>query len=344
MSEQFGIKNGVRQGAVISPILFNFYMNSFFAILKKNKSGCFISNYYAGCVGYADDLLFLSPSRSGLQEMLDLAQKYVHEHQISFSTDPEPSKSKTKGIIFTRSNLRFKPAPLILNGDELPWISSAKYLGNTVTNVLEGFTKDCTEKRAMYIERNCEINQEFHHAHPEVKCRINKIYNSSFPGSILWDFNSEKFSQFVNSWSVSVRHMWDLPYATHKYFMEPLGGQHALSMIITRYIKFIQSLKKSPKIAVQFLVEKVLRNCNTLTGQNVRFVLDKTGTEDIFKVNVTKVRNDLEFCKTKQEDEWRLNFVKEIVNIKNNNLNLDQNENNLTTEELEEILEYICTS
>jgi hypothetical protein len=91
-------------------------------------------------------------------------------------------------------------------------------------------------------------------------------------------------------------------------------------------------------------VEKVLRNCNTLTGQNVRFVLDKTGTEDIFKVNVTKVRNDLELCKTKQEDEWRLNFVKEIVNIKKNILNMDQNENNLTTEELEEILEYICTS
>ena len=51
VSEQFGIKNGVRQGAVISPIFFNFYMNSLFAILKKNKSGCFISNYYAGCEG-----------------------------------------------------------------------------------------------------------------------------------------------------------------------------------------------------------------------------------------------------------------------------------------------------
>ena len=37
------------------------------------------------------------------------------------------------------------------------------------------------------------------------------------------------------------------------------------------------------------------------------------------------------------------NFLKEIVNIKNNILNLDQNENNLTPEELEEILEYICT-
>jgi hypothetical protein len=137
------------------------------------------------------------------------------------------------------------------------------------------------------------------------------------------------------------------PAICHKYVMEQLGGQHALSMTITRYKKFIQSLKKFPKIAVQFLVEKVLRNCNTLTGQNVRFVLDKTGTEDIFKVNVTKVRNDLEFCKTKQEDEWRLNFVKEIGNIKNNDINLDQIENNLTTEilkNLRKILEYICTS
>ena len=51
-------------------------------------------------------------------------------------------------------------------------------------------------------------------------------------------------------------------------------------------------LEKSPKIAVQFLVEKVLRNCNTLTGQNVIFVLDKTRAEDITKVNVTKLKND----------------------------------------------------
>ena len=65
-SKKFDIRNGVRQGAVISPIFFNFYMDNLFTILKKSKSGCFISNYYAGCIGYADDLLFLCPTRSGL--------------------------------------------------------------------------------------------------------------------------------------------------------------------------------------------------------------------------------------------------------------------------------------
>ena len=78
--------------------------------------------------------------------------------------------------------------------------------------------------------------------------------------------------------------MWRISYATHKYLIEALSGQHAMSMLISRYVKFIQSMKKSPKIAVQFLVQKVANNCNTLTGRNVRFVCDKIGVENIFDI------------------------------------------------------------
>ena len=183
-------------------------MDSLFDLLQSNKSGCFLSNYYAGCYGYADDLLFLCPSRSGLQEMLSIAEKYVKEHSISFSTDPEPRKSKTKGIIFTKKALRFTAAPLILNGNPLPWISESKYLGNTITSIPDGWSKDGKQKRASYIERNIEILQEFPEAHPEVKCKLNRIYNSSFPGSVLYELSSNSVSHLVNSWSVSTRHMW----------------------------------------------------------------------------------------------------------------------------------------
>ena len=37
------------------------------------------------------------------------------------------------------------------------------------------------EKRVMFIEKNCEILQEFPTAHPDVKCKINRMYKSSFP-------------------------------------------------------------------------------------------------------------------------------------------------------------------
>ena len=119
-SDKFTIRNGVRQGAVISPLFFSFYMDGLFDILRSSGSGCRLDKYYAGCFGYADDILLISPSRAGLQEMLNLASKYVEDHNISFSINQDPNKSKTKGIVFSQKRLKYEPTPLVLNHNELP--------------------------------------------------------------------------------------------------------------------------------------------------------------------------------------------------------------------------------
>lgn len=275
--------------------------------------------------------------------MLDIAQKYVEEHKIAFSTHPEPAKSKTKGIIFSRKPLTFKPVPLQLNGNPLPWIESAKYLGNTITSVPDGFGKDAKQKRGAYIERNCELLQEFPYAHPEVKCQINRIYNSSFSGSVLYDLTSTSVNQLVNSWSVSVRHMWGLPFQSHRYLIEELGGQHAESMMIIRYVKFIQSLTKSPKLCVQFLLQKVLKNVETVTGKNVAYINRKTGYRfDILSVTPNLLKRSLKFCEMKTEDKWRINMIKEVTDIKQNVLKLEGE--GFSSEELDELIEYISTT
>ena len=139
--------------------------------------------------------------------MLNLASKYVEDHNISFSTNQDPNKSKTKGIIFSQKRLKYEPSPLVLNHNELPWVNRAKYLGNFIEDVPNGLQFDAKVKRAKYIERNVELGQEFQLAHPEVKCKINRIYNLSFPGSTLYDITLESVRQLVNSWSVSVRQM-----------------------------------------------------------------------------------------------------------------------------------------
>ena len=83
-SEEFLIRNEVRQGAVISPLFFNFYMNDLFGLLDRSGSGCTI--HYAGCFAYVDDIILISPSRSGLHDMLNIT-KYIKSHNISFSTN-----------------------------------------------------------------------------------------------------------------------------------------------------------------------------------------------------------------------------------------------------------------
>ena len=137
--------------------------------------------------------------------MLNLASEYVDYHNISFSTHQDSAKNKTKGIVFSRKRLNYEPESLLLNSNELPWVHRANYLGNIIEDVPNGLLHDAKVKRAKYIERKVELEQEFNLAHPEVKCKINSIYNSSFPGSTLYDITSESVRQLVNSWSVSVR-------------------------------------------------------------------------------------------------------------------------------------------
>ena len=186
--------------------------------------------------------------------------------------------------------------------------------------------------------------QEFYYAHPEVKCRINRIYNTSFSGSVLWDFRSEKFNQIVNSWSVSIRHMWGLPHNTHRHLIEPLGGQHMYSMILARYVKFIQSISKSPKLAVRYLLMKVMNNCNTQTVRNIRLIIDKVGAEDIMKVSTEDIKKKVQFCESDDNYTWKVNLIREIIDLKHNILSVSQAEDSITNEDLEEILVFVSTS
>ena len=343
-SREFKISNGVRQGAVLSPILFCFYMNDLFDLLRRSRSGCQIGDLYAGVFGYADDLLLISPSRSGLQDMLSIAEKYASEHRIGFSTHINPDKSKTKCIVFSNKELKWSPAPVILNGNPLPWVKSGKYLGCKLTNIQDGYSQDAKIKRAQYIEKNCELIQEFGFAHPEVKTKINRIYNTSFPGSILWDLTSRNVRMLENSWSVSVRHMWELPNNSHRYFIEPLGGIHVKNMLYSRYVTFLNSAKKSSKLTVLLLLQKVKNNLLTVTGRNIRHILTDLGKDDIFKVSKSFIKKKLKFSPIHPDDQWKLQFVREITNVKQNVLTIEENENgHFSNEELGDILDYITT-
>ena len=71
------------------------------------------------------------------------------------------------------------------------------------------------------------------------------------------------------SWSVAVRHMWDIPFQTHRYLIEPLAGIHAKIMIYTRYISFIKTIQKSTKLPVRYMYELVKRDTRHITGSNI---------------------------------------------------------------------------
>ena len=72
ISAPFGVSNGVRQGGILSPILFNLYMDDLSAQLRACSTGCMVGDTIVNHLMYADDLVVLSPSSVGLQQLLDI--------------------------------------------------------------------------------------------------------------------------------------------------------------------------------------------------------------------------------------------------------------------------------
>ena len=61
-------------------------------------------------------------------------------------------------------------------------------------------------------------------------------------------------------------------------------------------------------------------------------------------VNPDSLKNKLRFCDINNADKWRVNFMKELVNIKQNVLTFDQDDSFLSDDQLNYILVYITTS
>ena len=74
VSSCFKVLCGVRQGGILSPILFNIYVNDLIDSLRVTNVGCSISNVFMGCIMYADDLILISPTVGGLQSMLTVCR------------------------------------------------------------------------------------------------------------------------------------------------------------------------------------------------------------------------------------------------------------------------------
>ena len=346
-SDTFSVKNGVRQGAILSPSLFCVYLDTLLSQLRDAGVGCHIGGTFLGAFGYADDVTLLAPTKQALQLMLQICENFSAEHSMLFSTDPKPSKSKTKCMLFSR----FKSADTIpcvkLNGDSLPWVPTAKHLGNHLSSNLENFpcspeTKtDLLCKRAILFDKVHQVQQQFGYYDPQLILRLLSIYSTALYGSPLWQLNSEEHFKLNRSWNTAVKIIWDLPHPTHTRFLESLCPVPHLESVLTgRYIGFAQNLSRSSNKLVSLLFDSCSKDLSSVTGQNFNFLLkkyQKSSLADLFMekntIKKSKVYN------LPLEETWKVSMIKELGLINKNHLEIS-----FESKDLEVIMDYICTA
>ena len=73
LSRMLAVKSDVRrvrQGSTLSPSIFNVFMNAFIVNLRLLNVGCHVNHQYVGCFLYVDDIILISHSIIGVQQML----------------------------------------------------------------------------------------------------------------------------------------------------------------------------------------------------------------------------------------------------------------------------------
>jgi len=87
LSAPFVVSSGVRQGSCFSPAIFNVFINVFIVQLKFLRVGCHVMSLFVGCILYADDIILLSPSVTGLQQMLDKCSEVATSISMAFNVN-----------------------------------------------------------------------------------------------------------------------------------------------------------------------------------------------------------------------------------------------------------------
>ena len=336
-SSKFSVRNGCGQGKVLAAIAYCVYCEELFETLRRRHSGCWVRGYYRGIFGYSDDNWVLAPSLSALQDILKTCEEFAASHNLKFSTDPDPVKCKTKCMAFL-NKARDLPS-MILCGNPLPWVDSLNHLGTKVTNKIDGCQLDIKQKIARYIDKNCNLNQEFSFSHPETKLMINKIYNCHFSGSQVWDLFSPGVTSFEGAYNRSVKVMAGLPYATHRYLVGDIAGGHMKLRLLRNYLGFIKRIQKSTKLVLRQLYQLVCTDVRTVTGSNLRNILILTNTVNVNYLHPALV-DRIKYHEVEVSQMWRIGLTRELLDIKYGNLSIPEG---WSEEDLNEIIIDICT-
>ena len=127
--------------------------------------------------------------------MVREAELFANSHYILFSTNPSPSKSKSKCLwLCGKSGPITYPAPIMFNGNPLSWVETATHLGHELHQSCS-MQYDTKCKRAAYIDKTTTLRESFSFARPEEKLRAMAVYAGSFYGYALWDLFSQGLSQ-----------------------------------------------------------------------------------------------------------------------------------------------------
>jgi len=131
LTDWFPVETGVRQGCVLSPLLYAFFINGLVRELNELGVGIHIEGRERKlcCLLYADDIVMMTENRKDLQSMLDVVARYAKKWRF------ELNSKKSEVVVFGRTRA---PKNIVwkMGEDIIKQVAFYKYLGIELTRTL----------------------------------------------------------------------------------------------------------------------------------------------------------------------------------------------------------------
>lgn len=186
-SNFFSVTNGVRQGGILSPYLFNIYIDDLSDELNNCKTGCMFNGLLVNHLMYADDLVVFAPTPIGLNLLLGVCGEFGANHDVKYNS------KKSAVMIFRSKSMKGVIVPKFnLSGEIIQEVTKIKYLGHFITNDLSDDADIQRQIRQLYAQGNC-ILRKFHMCSWDSKITLFRSYCSPLYTAQLW-WNYDKAS------------------------------------------------------------------------------------------------------------------------------------------------------
>jgi hypothetical protein len=327
-SDKFTCQNGVRQGGILSPLLYSVYNDVLLTKLKEAGYGCWIANHFYGALSYADDLCVLSPTVSGLQHMLNLCEEYGAKYEVLFNP------KKTHCMRFSRDIYSCKFPQLKLCGQQLNWVENVKYLGNWLSVDLKEET-EISKKLSSFFGSVNNMSSSFRNVGYKHVSVLFNSYCCHMYGSQAWRLYDKSVDRIYIAWNKAIRHLCKLPYRTHTKFLPYIVGTLPIKeQIYLRTEKMITTMLNSSNVSVKFLATNNLKLHTSIIGENMHIIesyINKDDVNENAKTILLKKQNEMFTAD--------IHCIIELLEI----VEGDKVVPGFTVHEIEDLLDNICT-
>jgi hypothetical protein len=165
----FQYKRGVRQGCILSPLLFIIYINEIPSPFEKTLSDPFVlpNGTPINSLLYADDLVILSRSQSGLQNCLNELHKWCEKWLMKINI------KKTKVVIFQKRNSKIPNLKFHTGNQEIDITKEYTYLGLKLNqNGKFKIAQQQLSEKALHALYKIRKNIDFHKLSPKIGLKI----------------------------------------------------------------------------------------------------------------------------------------------------------------------------